>query len=128
MWTDNSNIIVTTLCDKSISLWNLTKEDKTYGVPRRRLTGHSHFVEDLVLSFDGQFALSGSWDSELHLWDLQASVSFRRFVGHTKDILSIAFSIDNHQIVSTSRDRTIKLWNTLRECKFTISDLEAHQD
>nr|ANK58715.1 receptor for acivated C kinase 1 [Morus alba var. atropurpurea] len=127
---DNSNIIVTASRDKSIILWDLTKEDKAYGVPRRRLTGHSHFVEDVVLSSDSQFALSGSWDGELRLWDLAAGVSARRFVGHTKDVLSVAFSIDNRQIVSASRDRTIKLWNTLGECKYTISGDggEAHSD
>ncbi|KAL3529205.1 hypothetical protein ACH5RR_008527 [Cinchona calisaya] len=125
---DNSDMIVTSSRDKSIIIWSLTKEDKTYGVPRRRLTGHSHFVEDVVLSSDGQFALSGSWDGELRLWDLQAGTTTRRFVGHTKDVLSVAFSIDNRQIVSASRDKTIKLWNTLGECKYTIQDGEAHTD
>lgn len=125
---DNSDMIVTSSRDKSIILWHLTKDDKTYGVPRRRLTGHSHFVQDVVLSSDGQFALSGSWDGELRLWDLAAGTSARRFVGHTKDVLSVAFSVDNRQIVSASRDRTIKLWNTLGECKYTIQDADAHSD
>ncbi|EOY21197.1 hypothetical protein QUC31_007230 [Theobroma cacao] len=125
---DNSDMIVTSSRDKSIILWQLTKDEKTYGVPRRRLTGHSHFVQDVVLSSDSQFALSGSWDGELRLWDLNAGTSARRFVGHTKDVLSVAFSIDNRQIVSASRDRTIKLWNTLGECKYTIQDGEAHTD
>uniref|UniRef100_A0A0D3AL05 Anaphase-promoting complex subunit 4 WD40 domain-containing protein n=1 Tax=Brassica oleracea var. oleracea TaxID=109376 RepID=A0A0D3AL05_BRAOL len=83
-----------------------------YGLIVCWFTGHSHFVEDVVLSSDGQFALSGSWDGEL-LWDLAAGVSTRRFVGHTKDVLSVAFSFDNRQIVSASRDPTIKLWSTL---------------
>ncbi|KAJ8430603.1 hypothetical protein Cgig2_021565 [Carnegiea gigantea] len=125
---DNSDMIVTSSRDKSLILWHLTKGDKIYGVPRRRLTGHSHFVEDVVLSSDGQFALSGSWDGELRLWDLAAGTTARRFVGHTKDVLSVAFSIDNRQIVSASRDKTIKLWNTLGECKFTIQDNDAHTD
>lgn len=127
---DNSDMIVSASRDKSIILWHLTKDDKAYGVARRRLTGHSHFVEDVVLSSDSQFALSGSWDGELRLWDLATGVSARRFVGHTKDVLSVAFSIDNRQIVSASRDRTIKLWNTLGECKYTISGDggEAHSD
>ncbi|KAJ4889443.1 Receptor for activated C kinase 1A [Raphanus sativus] len=119
---DNSDTIVSASRDKSIIVWKLTKDDKSYGVAQRRLTGHSHFVEDVVLSSDGQFALSGSWDGELRLWDLAAGVSTRRFVGHTKDVLSVAFSLDNRQIVSASRDRTIKLWNTLGECKYTIAE------
>ncbi|KAM7278542.1 hypothetical protein ACFE04_005676 [Oxalis oulophora] len=125
---DNSDMIVTASRDKSLIVWTLTKDDKTFGVPRRRLTGHSHFVEDVVLSSDGQFALSGSWDGELRLWDLNAGVSARRFVGHTKDVLSVAFSTDNRQIVSASRDKTIKLWNTLGECKYTITDGDAHSE
>ncbi|WZY94468.1 hypothetical protein YC2023_066797 [Brassica napus] len=87
----------------------LSTNDKSYGVAHRRLTGHSHFVEDVILSSDGQSTLSGSWDSELRLSDLAAGVSTRRFVGHTKDVISVAFSLDNRQIVSASRDRTIKL-------------------
>ncbi|CAN7098785.1 unnamed protein product [Brassica rapa subsp. narinosa] len=127
---DNSDTIVSASRDKSIIVWKLTKDDKSYGVALRRLTGHSHFVEDVVLSSDGQFALSGSWDGELRLWDLAAGVSTRRFVGHTKDVLSVAFSLDNRQIVSASRDRTIKLWNTLGECKYTIAEGggEGHRD
>ncbi|KAG6507501.1 hypothetical protein ZIOFF_032850 [Zingiber officinale] len=134
---DNSDMIVSSSRDKSVLVWQLTKDapaaavdgsggGSSYGVPRRRLTGHSHFVQDVVLSSDGQFALSGSWDGDLRLWDLSTGVTTRRFTGHTKDVLSVAFSVDNRQIVSASRDRTIKLWNTLGECKYTIQDADAH--
>ncbi|PIA63633.1 hypothetical protein AQUCO_00201165v1 [Aquilegia coerulea] len=124
---DNSDMIVSSSRDKSVLVWQITNDDK-FGVPRRRLTGHSHFVQDVVLSSDGQFALSGSWDGELRLWDLNTGVTTRRFVGHSKDVLSVAFSIDNRQIVSASRDRTIKLWNTLGECKYTIQDGDGHNN
>lgn len=118
---DNSDVIVSSARDKSVLLWNLTREEgPDYGVPHRRLTDHSHFVQDVVLSSDGQFALSRSWDSELRLWDLNTGLTTRRFVGHSKDVLSVAFSVDNRQIVSASRDRSIRLWNTLGECKYTI--------
>ena len=108
--------------DQSLIVWQLTRDEETYGVPKRMLRGHSHFVQDVVLSSDGQFALSASWDSSLRLWDLNTGQTTRRFLGHEKDVLSVAFSADNRQIVTGSRDKTIKLWNTLGECKYTISD------
>jgi len=104
-------------------IWHLTREsEQNYGTPKKSLHGHSHFISDLAISSDGQFALSGSWDSTLRLWDLNFGTTTRRFVGHTKDVLSVAFSADNRQIVSASRDKTIKLWNTLGECKYTIEE------
>jgi guanine nucleotide-binding protein subunit beta-2-like 1 protein len=75
-----------------------------------------------VISSDGAYALSASWDKTLRLWELSTGNTTRRFVGHNNDVLSVSFSADNRQIVSGSRDRTIKLWNTLGDCKFTITD------
>merc|ERR1712036_117990 len=113
--------------DKSLIVWKLTRDESTYGVMNRRLTGHSHFVSDVVISSDGQFALSGSWDGDLRLWNLQQGVTTRRFTGHTKDVLPVAFSGDNRQIISASRDKTIKLWNTLGELKWT-QDQKSHTE
>jgi len=79
-------------------------------------------VSDVTLSSDGQFALSGSWDATLRLWNLANGECTRRFVNHTKDVTSVAFSPDNRQIVSGSRDGTLKLWNTLGECKYTVTE------
>jgi guanine nucleotide-binding protein subunit beta-2-like 1 protein len=108
--------------DKSLIIWHLGGDEDKPGVAHKRLTGHSHFVQDVAISSDGQFALSGSCDGTLRLWDLNQGVTTRRFVGHTKDVLSVAFSADNRQIVSGSRDKTINLWNTLGQCKYTIQE------
>lgn len=123
--------------DKSLIIWHLTRDDAAYGYPKRSLHGHSHIVSDCVchlspnyqhpnfaqvISSDGAYALSSSWDKTLRLWELATGNTTRTFVGHTNDVLSVSFSADNRQIVSGSRDRTIKLWNTLGDCKFTITD------
>merc|ERR1711903_143058 len=125
---ENPDMILSASRDKTVMVWQLTREEGNYGYPRRRLHGHSHFVQDVVISSDGQFALSGSWDGTLRLWDLNTGTTTRRFVGHSKDVLSVAFSADNRQIVSGSRDKTIKLWNTLGECKYTIQEAESHTE
>merc|ERR1711907_806271 len=124
---ENESMVISASRDKTIIVWQLKRDESTYGWPKRALRGHGHFVEDVVLSSDGQFALSASWDATLRLWDLNSGTTTRRFVGHTKDVLSVAFSQDNRQIVSGSRDKTIKLWNTLGECKYTIVE-EGHTE
>jgi len=117
--------------DKTVIQWDLNQrsdeDPMEYGRAYRAMRGHSHFVEDVVISRDGHFALSASWDGEIRLWDLSNGTTHRRFVGHEKDITSVAFSADNRQIVSGSRDKTIRLWNTLGECKYTIED-GGHSD
>ncbi|KAL1395591.1 hypothetical protein pipiens_011138 [Culex pipiens pipiens] len=111
----------------TLIVWKLTRDDASDGIPQKRLYDHSHFISDVELFSDGNYALSGSWDKTLRLWDLAVGKSTRCFEYHTKDVLSVAFSVDNRQIVSGSRDRTIKLWNTLAECKYTIQE-DGHSD
>ena len=78
---ESSDIFLSGSRDKSIIVWTLG-DSETYGTPRRALTGHSHYVQDITISSDGQFALSGSWDGTLRLWDLNTGTTTRRFVSH----------------------------------------------
>jgi len=138
---DQSNLVVSASRDRTLMIWELTPTDRYEttdneeqlvgsdpGYARRRLYGHGNGVSSVVLSSDGQFALSGSWDKMLRLWDLNTGATVRLFRGHEKDVFSVAFSSDNRQIVSGGRDRAIKLWNTLAECKFTMAEGETHTD
>ncbi|CAN0261597.1 unnamed protein product [Hapterophycus canaliculatus] len=50
-------MIVSSSRDKSIIVWKLQRGEDQYGYPHRSLTGHSHFVSEVVISSDGQFAL-----------------------------------------------------------------------
>lgn len=121
------HMLVSGARDKTVMVWQLEATEESFGFARKSLTGHSGPVADVVISSDGQFALSGSWDKTLRLWDLQAGTTVRVFLGHEKDVFSVAFSQDNRQIVSASRDKTIKLWNTLGECKYTLVE-DQHTD
>jgi len=122
------DMIVSSSRDKTVIVWEILRTDVSYGIARRVLTGHSHFVQDVALSYDGQFCLSGSWDGTLRLWNINTGRTIKQFVGHKKDVLSVAFSPDNRQIISGSRDKRIRLWNTLGEPKFEIKDNDSHSD
>ncbi|CAG2061533.1 unnamed protein product [Timema podura] len=115
-----SDMVLSSSRDRSLILWKLSRSEHNLGLPQKRLLGHNHFVSDIAISSDGHFALSGSWDRSLRLWDLGQGTSTRQFVDHKKDVMSVAFSADNRQIVSGSRDKSLKLWNTLAHCKFTM--------
>jgi guanine nucleotide-binding protein subunit beta-2-like 1 protein len=36
--------------DKTLIIWNLTRDEASYGYPKRSLHGHSHIVSDCVRS------------------------------------------------------------------------------
>jgi len=117
--------LISSARDRTVIEWDLStkSEDRyEYGRAHRGLRGHSHHVQDVTVSRDGQFALSASWDRSLRLWDLNYGRSERVFTGHKNDVLSVAFSPDNRQIVSGGRDRSIRLWNTVGECKCVIDE------
>nr|CAD2202304.1 unnamed protein product [Meloidogyne enterolobii] len=60
-------MLVSSSRDKII-LWQLDESGSVLtGKPLKSLHGHGHFVSDVVMSFDGQYALSGSWDKTLRL-------------------------------------------------------------
>ncbi|HBR21296.1 MAG TPA: hypothetical protein DD713_01805 [Nitrospiraceae bacterium] len=68
-------------------------------------------VSSVAFSPDGRYALSGSWDSTLTLWDISTGKEIRTFKGHTDRVNAVAFSPDGRHIISAARDNSIKLWD-----------------
>eukprot|EP00276_Gloeochaete_wittrockiana_P020906 CAMPEP_0184347786 /NCGR_PEP_ID=MMETSP1089-20130417/22356_1 /TAXON_ID=38269 ORGANISM="Gloeochaete wittrockiana, Strain SAG46.84" /NCGR_SAMPLE_ID=MMETSP1089 /ASSEMBLY_ACC=CAM_ASM_000445 /LENGTH=331 /DNA_ID=CAMNT_0026679099 /DNA_START=35 /DNA_END=1030 /DNA_ORIENTATION=+ len=119
--------VVTGSRDKTIIVWRLGQVDEYLaGVPVKVLEGHDHFVQEVALSSDGQYALSCSWDKTMRLWDINERKCIRLFNGHTDDILSVAFSRDNRFILSGSRDKSVRLWNTIGKCQLSIGPEYPH--
>merc|ERR1719396_40323 len=98
----NSDVIISASRDKTLLVWKITREEGNYGYPLRSLHGHSHFVEDVDMSSNGQFALSGSWDGTLRLWDLNT--------GNTTPV-----SPDGSLCGSGGKDGVAMLWG-LQNC------------
>ena len=67
-------------------------------------------MNSVALSADGRWALSGSEDKTLRLWEVASGRCVRTFEGHTSDVTSVALSADGRWALSGSEDKTLRLW------------------
>jgi len=133
---DDPDTILTGSRDKTIVVWKLKRKTDSNerikeinGEMSKRLVGHNHFISDIDVAYDRQYAISSSWDGTLRLWNLVNGTTHKRFDGHKRDVLSVAFSADNRKIVSGSMDKSIKVWNVLgNEQGHIASENNGHKD
>ncbi|MBZ0280692.1 MAG: TIR domain-containing protein, partial [Anaerolineae bacterium] len=78
---------------------------------RRHFEGHTGSVGSVAFSPDGRFALSGSSDNTLILWNVASGEIIRRFEGHSGSVYSVAFSPDGRFALSGSADNSLVLWD-----------------
>ncbi|NEO58281.1 MAG: hypothetical protein F6K54_37680 [Okeania sp. SIO3B5] len=71
--------------------------------------GHIEGVTSVSFSADGCYALSGSNDKTLKLWDIKTGC-LRTFEGHGEAVKAVCFSLDGCYILSGSNDGSMKLW------------------
>ncbi|MCX5785738.1 MAG: caspase family protein, partial [Elusimicrobia bacterium] len=83
-------------------------------------------VTSVAFSPDGQYALSGSYDKTLKLWDIATGQLVRTFEGHGNSVTSVAFSPDGKYTLSGSYENTLKLWYAAPNYAYAVaSELRA---
>lgn len=75
------------------------------------LAGHLADVNHAVFHPNGAYALSGSQDGTLRLWDVSSASCIRLFNGHTAPVRAVAISHDGTTAASAAEDRTVRLWH-----------------
>jgi len=76
----------------------------------RTIEGHTGWVNAVCISADGRWALSGSSDHTIKLWDLATGACLRTFEGHRDVVESLCLSGDGRWAMSAGWDKTLRLW------------------
>jgi WD40 repeat protein/serine/threonine protein kinase len=77
----------------------------------RTLWGHRGYVAGVDVSQDSRWALTGSWDFTMKLWDFEKKQLIQTFTGHSDAVRTVLFSRDAKLALSAGYDQTLKLWN-----------------
>lgn len=77
----------------------------------RKLTGHLQAVCCIAVSPDGTWAVSGSRDRTVRVWDLNTGKCLVLLKGHLNQVNSVAISPNGKWIFSGSLDKSICIWD-----------------
>jgi WD40 repeat protein/serine/threonine protein kinase len=91
----------------------------------RTMVGHTDWVTSVAITPDGRYAVSGSTDKTLQMWDLETGRSICIMQNPTI-VKSVAITPDGRYAVSGSSDKTLKMWD-LETCKW-IRTMVGHTD
>ena len=101
-------ITAATTNNRKISIWDLQSKTSV-----KTLTGHTHVVECVAFSPDGQRLVSGSFDATVRVWDLTTTGNplVHTLTGHVGRVIAVAFNHAGTQIVSGGEDGTVRVWD-----------------
>jgi len=77
----------------------------------RKLEGHTGRVYSVAVSPDGKWAVSGSGDKTVKIWDLETGECRATLEGHTGEVHCVAVTPDGKRILSGASDNTIRVWD-----------------
>jgi WD40 repeat protein len=90
----------------ALIVWNLEERREV-----RRLPGATSGNRGLAVSSDGAFAVSGSDDGNVRLWDLKSFQQIADKAIHKGAVTTLAWSAKGNYIASGSADATVRVWD-----------------
>ena len=83
-------------------------------------------VSKVVVTPDGRWAMSGSSDGAIKMWDLASGACLKTLNGHNEKVAALALTPDGCRAVSGSWDHTLKVWDPATGT--CLRTLEGHAD
>ena len=94
--------------DFSLKIWSLNKDNKKSLI--RTLTGHTDFVNTIVVLKDGKRLASAGHDTNILIWNVTNGEVIRNLTGNSRQIQCLGV-LNENTIISSSWDETLKIWN-----------------
>ena len=90
------------------------------------LQGHTWDVNAVTVTLDSRYAVSGSGDNTLRVWNLLTRACEMTLEGHTSWVTAVTVTPDGRYAISGSHDSTLKVWDlSTGVCKQTF---EGHTE
>jgi len=92
---------------------------------RAVLRGHSLAVLVVSLSADGRWAVSGSRDETVRVWDVEGRSCVSTLEGYRGSVHGVSLSADGRRAVAGSLESTVRVWDV--EGRSRLATLEGHR-
>ncbi len=72
---------------------------------------HQNFFSSVAIASDSKTLVSGNFDGQINVWNLEKGGAPRTLTGHESYVNSVAITPDGKTLVSGSLDNSIRVWN-----------------
>lgn len=90
------------------------------------LPGHQDHCKGLRVDWEENLAVSCSWDSFVHCYDLRTAKLIHKFVGHNANCSAIDVDFHHWMVASAANEYRFILWDLRKRCQFAMCETPGH--